>query len=83
MVVAIVIYLIRRRVNFAGGLTLAYGTLYGLARFSAEFYRAPDPQIGYYGGWMTQGQLLSIPMIFISLAGLYYLYKAQFQRKLS
>lgn len=83
VVVAIVIYMIRSRVHFAGGLTLVYGALYGMARFSAEFYRAPDPQIGYYGGWMTQGQLLSVPMILISLAGLYYLYKLQLERKLS
>jgi len=84
VLVAIIVYLIRNRISFAGGLTLAYGALYGLARFIAEFYRAPDPQIGYiYGEWMTQGQLLSLPMIVISLAGLYYLSKVRFSRKLS
>ena len=84
VVVAIIIYMIRKRVDFAGGLTLAYGALYGLARFIAEFWRAPDTQIGYiYGDWMTQGQLLSLPMIIISLAGLYYLSKMRFSRKLS
>lgn len=83
ILVAIIIYLIRQRVSFAGGLTLIYGVLYGLARFTAEFWRAPDAQIGYiYGEWMTQGQLLSLPMIFISLAGLLYLYKAGFKRQL-
>lgn len=83
ILVAIIIYLIRQRVSFAGGLTLIYGVLYGLARFIAEFWRAPDAQIGYiYGEWMTQGQLLSLPMIFISLAGLLYLYKAGFKRQL-
>ena len=83
VVVAIIIYLIRKRVTFAGGLTLAYGALYGLARFMAEFYRAPDAQIGYiYGDWMTQGQLLYLPMIIISLAGIYYLSKKRFARQL-
>ena len=83
VVVAIIIYLIRKRVTFAGGLTLAYGALYGLARFIAEFYRAPDPQIGYvYGDWMTQGQLLSLPMIILSLLGIYYLSKVKFPRAL-
>lgn len=83
VVVAIIIYLIRKRVVFAGGLTLAYGALYGLARFIAEFYRAPDPQIGYvYGEWMTQGQLLSLPMIILSLVGIYYLSKMKFPREL-
>lgn len=83
IVVALIIYLIRHRISFAGGLTLAYGALYGLARFVAEFWRAPDMQIGYiYGDWMTQGQLLSLPMIIISLAGIFYLKEAKFPRRL-
>lgn len=37
---------------------------YGLARSLVEFYRMPDPQIGYlYGGWLTMGHLLCLPMI--------------------
>ena len=41
---------------------------YGVARFSVEFVRLPDAHIGYLlGGWLTMGQLLSLPMI---LAGL-------------
>jgi len=84
VVVALIIYLIRNRVSFAGGLTLAYGALYGLARFVAEFWRAPDVQIGYiYGDWMTQGQLLSLPMIIISIVGIYYLKEAKFPRELN
>lgn len=82
--VFIIIYLIRHKVKFAGGLTLAYGALYGLARFTAEFWRAPDIQIGYiYGEWMTKGQLLSLPMILISLVGMYYLYKKNLPRELT
>jgi len=84
IVVALIIYLIRNRISFAGGLTLAYGALYGLARFVAEFWRAPDVQIGYvFGDWMTQGQLLSLPMIIISLVGIYYLKEAKFPRELN
>jgi phosphatidylglycerol:prolipoprotein diacylglycerol transferase len=82
VVVDTMIYLIRKKVSFAGGLTLAYGALYGLARFSAEFWRAPDAQIGYIMGWMTQGQMLSLPMIMISVAGIIYLSKMKFPREL-
>jgi phosphatidylglycerol:prolipoprotein diacylglycerol transferase len=29
-----------------------------------EFARMPDPQLGFIaGGWLTMGQLLSLPMI--------------------
>ncbi|PIQ26418.1 prolipoprotein diacylglyceryl transferase [bacterium (Candidatus Blackallbacteria) CG17_big_fil_post_rev_8_21_14_2_50_48_46] len=37
---------------------------YGLARSVIEFTRIPDPQLGYlYGGWLTMGMLLCLPMI--------------------
>jgi phosphatidylglycerol:prolipoprotein diacylglycerol transferase len=40
--------------------------LYGVFRFSVEFFREPDIQLGFVAfGWMTKGQLLSIPMIIL------------------
>jgi phosphatidylglycerol:prolipoprotein diacylglycerol transferase len=37
---------------------------YGIFRFIVEFVRLPDPQVGYLAfGWLTMGQLLSLPMI--------------------
>ena len=39
---------------------------YGLFRVGAEFFRQPDPQLGFVAfGWVSQGQLLSIPMILL------------------
>lgn len=39
---------------------------YAIARFISEFFRQPDPQRGYVlFGWMTEGQLLSVPMLII------------------
>ena len=38
-------------------------TGYGIARFLAEYVRAYDPAIGLIGGFITMGQLLSLPMI--------------------
>ena len=47
---------------------------YGIFRFIIEFVRAPDSHIGYLAfDWLTMGQLLSIPMIFI---GIYLLIKS-------
>jgi phosphatidylglycerol:prolipoprotein diacylglycerol transferase len=43
------------------GLFLA---LYGVFRFLIEFYRVPDAHLGYLSlGWVTMGQVLSVPMI--------------------
>ncbi|MCW5588978.1 MAG: prolipoprotein diacylglyceryl transferase [Legionellales bacterium] len=45
---------------------------YGCLRFLCEFFRQPDPQLGFIAfGWLTQGQLLSIPMILLG-GGLFY-----------
>lgn len=50
-----------RRNGAASGLFLL---LYGAFRFSVEFVRLPDPQLGFVAfGWMTMGQLLTLPMI--------------------
>ncbi|KTD27907.1 prolipoprotein diacylglyceryl transferase [Legionella israelensis] len=41
---------------------------YSLCRFLAEFFREPDAHIGYIAfGWLTMGQLLSIPMLIAGL----------------
>ena len=46
-------------------------TLYGSFRFLVEFVRMPDAHIGYLAwGWVTMGQLLSLPMI---LGGIFML----------
>ena len=38
--------------------------VYGICRFLIEFVRQPDAQLGYlFGGWMTMGQVLSVPLI--------------------
>jgi len=36
---------------------------YGIGRFVCEFWREPDPQLGFLIGGLTMGQLLSAPMI--------------------
>lgn len=37
---------------------------YGVFRFFVEFFRQPDPQLGFiFDNWMTRGQELSIPLI--------------------
>ena len=46
------------------GLILgSFIAIYGLARIAAEFFREPDPQLGFLWGGLTMGMLLSVPMI--------------------
>ena len=49
---------------------------YGLFRSFAEFFREPDAHIGFDAlGWMTRGQLLSLPMIAIGAAIMIWAYR--------
>ncbi len=50
--------------------------LYGAFRFGVEFVRLPDEHIGYLaGGWFTEGQLLSLPMILVGIVLLVFAYR--------
>jgi phosphatidylglycerol:prolipoprotein diacylglycerol transferase len=43
--------------------------LYGIFRFAVEFYRIPDAHLDYLAlGWVTMGQILSVPMVLAGLA---------------
>lgn len=51
--------------SVSGLFLLGYGTF----RFLVEFFRVPDPQLGYLAfGWLTMGQILSLPMILAGAA---------------
>src|SRR5580704_12804047 len=48
------------------GLILgSFIAIYGIARIISEFFREPDPQLGFLWGGLTMGMLLSVPMIIV------------------
>lgn len=56
-----------------GGLFLV---CYGLFRFIVEFFRQPDSHIGFDAfGWLTRGQLLSVPMVLLGIAVMIMAYR--------
>ena len=67
MTVVLVWYSRKPRPRYAvSGL---FGVMYGTFRFLVEFVREPDAHIGYVaGGWLTMGQVLSVPLIVVGLA---------------
>jgi phosphatidylglycerol:prolipoprotein diacylglycerol transferase len=45
-----------------------FGLMYGAFRFAVEFVRMPDAQLGYLAwGWLTMGQVQSIPLIVVGI----------------
>jgi phosphatidylglycerol:prolipoprotein diacylglycerol transferase len=57
-----------------GLVTGAFALGYGLARVACEFFREPDPQLGFLWGGLTMGMLLSVPLM---LAGLGFIAAAK------
>ncbi|MBR0347294.1 MAG: prolipoprotein diacylglyceryl transferase [Rudaea sp.] len=45
-----------------------FALMYGVFRFAVEFVRMPDAQLGYLAfGWLTMGQIQSLPLILVGL----------------
>jgi phosphatidylglycerol:prolipoprotein diacylglycerol transferase len=65
LVLFAVLFALQRRgaVQQVGLLSGVFLIGYGLARFVAEFFRAPDPFLGFLAFGTTMGQILSLPMI--------------------
>jgi phosphatidylglycerol:prolipoprotein diacylglycerol transferase len=57
-----------RKPRPTGAVSGLFLLCYGIFRFLVEFVREPDVQLGYLAfGWVTMGQILSLPMIFLGV----------------
>jgi len=64
----------RPRMAVSGLFLLGYGSF----RFTTEFFREPDAHMGFVAfDWMSQGQVLSAPMIIAGIALIVLAYKKQ------
>jgi len=79
-VVFVILYLIRYKKSFDGQLGILYVILYSIARIIAEFFRAPDPQLGFLYGtsWLTMGILISAVFAAIGTILYLFLYKKRY-----
>ncbi|MCX8028950.1 MAG: prolipoprotein diacylglyceryl transferase [Brevinematales bacterium] len=59
-----------------------FGILYALFRIISEFFREPDPQIGYILGVLTMGQILSLILLVISIGLLIHFKYQNIQSKI-
>jgi len=49
---------------------------YGLFRIIIEYFRQPDPQIGLFNGFITMGQILSMPMVLAGMIIIIWAYRS-------
>ena len=59
-----VLWCYARKPRQAGLISGLFALLYGIFRLFVECFREPDAQLGYFlGGYVTAGQLLSLPLV--------------------
>jgi phosphatidylglycerol:prolipoprotein diacylglycerol transferase len=77
IVLFVLLWLLRRRVNLSGAMLGIYLMGYGTVRFMIEFARQPDDQLGFVWLSFSMGQLLCAAMILSGAGVLFWLKKGQ------
>lgn len=73
LVLFVILNLYRMRGPNRGALSGLFLVFYSLFRIAVEFVREPDAEIGFQlFGWVTRGQVLSLPMLAVGLLLLVY-----------
>lgn len=75
IVLFIIVWLYSAKPRPIGAVSGVFAICYGLMRIFVEFFREPDAHIGYLAfGWLTEGQLLSVPLVLVGIFLLLYAY---------
>lgn len=75
LVVWMILFWYRKKASFSGEIMSLYVILYATMRFIAEFFRRPDPQLGFVFGIFSMGQILSTAMFLAGVASYVWLKK--------
>lgn len=64
----LLVWIYARKPRPIGHVSAVFLIGYAVCRIIAEFFRQPDPQLGYIAfDWLTMGQILSIPMVLLGV----------------
>ncbi|MGF1685578.1 prolipoprotein diacylglyceryl transferase [Photobacterium japonica] len=77
VVLLIILNVFIRKPRPAGAVSGLFLLGYGSFRFIVEYFREPDAQLGLFGGWISMGQILSLPMVIAGGLMLLWAYKCQ------
>ncbi len=66
----LILWTVKNKKLTPGVLSGLFLVFYGVFRFSVEFFREPDPQLGFIAGPFTMGQILSV---LTALAGVLFI----------
>jgi phosphatidylglycerol:prolipoprotein diacylglycerol transferase len=72
----VILWVYARRPRPTASVSGLFLFCYGAFRFLVEFAREPDAHLGYLAfGWVTMGQVLSLPMIIFGAGLLVWAHK--------
>jgi phosphatidylglycerol:prolipoprotein diacylglycerol transferase len=74
-VMFLILWILGRKERPTGVISWSFIALYGLFRFSVEFFREPDRQLGFIVEHFSMGQLLSFPMLLLGMGMVWWTYK--------
>lgn len=73
----LVLWLYSRKPRPTAAVSALFLIGYGLFRFLVELVREPDAHLGYLAfGWVTMGQVLSVPMVLFGAGLLWWAYRS-------
>jgi len=76
LVMFAVLYVFSQKQRPLRSVAALFAIMYGAFRFIVEFVRVPDAHLGYLGfGWLTMGQILSIPLFVIGVVVFWMAYR--------
>jgi phosphatidylglycerol:prolipoprotein diacylglycerol transferase len=75
VVLFIMLWLYSNKPRPMGAISGMFLAGYGSFRFCVEYFREPDAHIGLYSGFISQGQILSMPMIIGGVGLMIWAYK--------
>lgn len=76
VVLFILLWVYSRKPRPLGAVSGWFALGYGTFRTFVECYREPDAHIGYVAfGWLTEGQLLSLPLMLVGIILLFFAYR--------
>jgi phosphatidylglycerol:prolipoprotein diacylglycerol transferase len=75
VVLFIMLWLYSNKPRPMGAVSGMFLAGYGSFRFFVEYFREPDAHIGLYSGFISQGQILSLPMIIGGIGLMLWAYK--------
>jgi len=75
IVLFIILWIYSSKPRPMGAVSGLFAICYGCFRVFIECFREPDVQIGYIFGYFTEGQILSLPLIFVGIFLMAHSYK--------